>query len=83
MEAERAVIELQSMYAATGDRDYLLALLSHIDTSQGVSTMDTPRLKPVKIFLRGADAVLFMVIGAFNEHVVYHAHCHICQVFTA
>lgn len=34
MEAERAVIELQSMYAATGDRDYLLALLSHIDTAR-------------------------------------------------
>lgn len=42
MDAERAVIELQSLYAATRDRDYLLALLSHIDTSQGVSTIKRP-----------------------------------------
>lgn len=49
MEAERAVIELQSMYAATGDRDYLLALLSHIDTSQGVSTMDNGVTQEVSV----------------------------------
>ena len=32
--------------------------------------MDTPRLKPVIIFLRGADAILFMVIGAFNSKLL-------------
>lgn len=49
MEAERAVIELQSLYAATGDRDYLLALLSHIDTTQGVSTMDNGVTQEVSV----------------------------------
>lgn len=43
------MIELQSMYAATGDRDYLLALLSHIDTSQGVSTMDNGVTQEVSV----------------------------------
>lgn len=37
---ERAIVELQSLYAATPDRDYLLALLSRIDVSQGVSSVD-------------------------------------------
>ena len=37
------------MYAATGDRDYLLALLSHIDTSQGVSTMDNGVTQEVSV----------------------------------
>ena len=49
MVAERAVIELQSLYEATGDRDYLLALLSHIDTSQGVSTMDNGVTQEVSV----------------------------------
>ena len=49
MDAERAVIELQSLYAATRDRDYLLALLSHIDTSQGVSTMDNGVTQEVSV----------------------------------
>lgn len=40
MSQERAVVELQSLYAATGDRDYLLALLSRIDVNQGVSSVD-------------------------------------------
>lgn len=63
MDAERAVIELQSLYAATRDRDYLLALLSHIDTSQGVSTMDNGvttvqpivHLQPYRTFLEVAQ----------------------------
>ena len=37
---ERAVVELQSLYAVTPDRDYLLALLSRIDVNQGVSSVD-------------------------------------------
>lgn len=37
---EKAIVELQSLYAVTEDRDYLLALLSHIDVNQGVSTVD-------------------------------------------
>ena len=37
---ERAVVELQSLYAVTPDRDYLLSLLSHIDVNQGVSSVD-------------------------------------------
>lgn len=40
MSQERAVIELQSLYAVTEDRDYLLALLSRIDVNQGVSSVD-------------------------------------------
>lgn len=40
MSQERAVVELQSLYAATVDRDYLLALLSRIDVNQGVSSVD-------------------------------------------
>lgn len=40
MSQERAVIELQSLYAVTDDRDYLLALLSRIDVNQGVSSVD-------------------------------------------
>ena len=34
---------------ATRDRDYLLALLSHIDTSQGVSTMDNGVTQEVSV----------------------------------
>lgn len=37
---ERAIVELQSLYAVTPDRDYLLELLSRIDVNQGVSTVD-------------------------------------------
>lgn len=37
---EKAIVELQSLYAVTEDRDYLLALLSRIDVNQGVSTVD-------------------------------------------
>lgn len=37
---EKAVVELQSLYAVTEDRDYLLALLSRIDVNQGVSSVD-------------------------------------------
>ena len=40
MSQERAVVELQSLYAVTPDRDYLLSLLSRIDVNQGVSSMD-------------------------------------------
>lgn len=40
MTQERAVVELQSLYAVTDDRDYLLALLSRIDVNQGVSSVD-------------------------------------------
>lgn len=40
MNQDRAVIELQSLYAVTDDRDYLLSLLSRIDVNQGVSTVD-------------------------------------------
>ena len=37
---ERAIVELQSLYAVTEDRDYLLSLLSRIDVNQGVSSVD-------------------------------------------
>ena len=37
---ERAIVELQSLYAITEDRDYLLSLLSRIDDNQGVSSVD-------------------------------------------
>ena len=37
---EKAIVELQSLYAVTDDRDYLLSLLSRIDVNQGVSSMD-------------------------------------------
>lgn len=40
MSQEHAIIELQSLYAVTDDRDYLLALLSRIDVNQGVSSVD-------------------------------------------
>lgn len=40
MSHEQAVVELQSLYAVTPDRDSLLALLSRIDVNQGVSTVD-------------------------------------------
>lgn len=40
MSQEKAIVELQSLYAVTEDRDYLLALLSRIDVNQGVSTVD-------------------------------------------
>lgn len=40
MSHEQAVVELQSLYAVTEDRDYLLAMLSHIDVNQGVSSVD-------------------------------------------
>lgn len=40
MAQEKAVVELQSLYAITGDRDYLLSLLSRIDVNQGVSSVD-------------------------------------------
>lgn len=37
---ERAIVELQSLYAITEDRDYFLSLLSRIDVNQGVSSVD-------------------------------------------
>lgn len=40
MSQEQAVVELQSLYAVTPDRDYLLVLLSRIDVNQGVSSVD-------------------------------------------
>ena len=40
MSQEQAVVELQSLYAVTQDRDYLLSLLSRIDVNQGVSSVD-------------------------------------------
>ncbi len=40
MTQEQAIVELQSLYAATTDRAYLLALLSRIDVNQGVSSVD-------------------------------------------
>ena len=45
MSQEHAVIELQSLYAVTEDRDYLLALLSRIDVNQGVSSVDNVGLE--------------------------------------
>lgn len=40
MSQEKAIIELQSLYEVTPDRDYLLSLLSRIDVNQGVSSVD-------------------------------------------
>lgn len=40
MSQEKAVVELQSLYAVTEDSNYLLALLSRIDVNQGVSSVD-------------------------------------------
>lgn len=40
MSQERAIVELQSLYGATPDRDYLLDLLSRVDVNDGVSSMD-------------------------------------------
>ena len=40
MTQDRAVVELQSLYAVNEDRYYLLALLSRIDVNQGVSSVD-------------------------------------------
>lgn len=40
MSQEQAIVELQSLYAVTPDRDYLLSLLSRIDVNQGVSSVD-------------------------------------------
>lgn len=37
---EKAIVELQSLYAVTDDRDYLLSMLSRIDVNQGVSSVD-------------------------------------------
>lgn len=39
MSQERAIVELQSLYGATPDRDYLLDLLSRIDVNEGVSSV--------------------------------------------
>ena len=51
--------------------------------NRDVSTLDTSLLKPVKIFLRGAVAVLLVVVGPLDEHVVHHAHRHPGQVVPA
>ena len=40
MDQQQAIIELQSLYNATPDRDYLLDLLSKIDVTQGVKSTD-------------------------------------------
>lgn len=55
MSQEHAVIELQSLYAVTDDRDYLLALLSRIDVNQGVSSVDNGISQEVSV---RTDAVL-------------------------
>lgn len=49
MSQEHAVIELQSLYAVTDDRDYLLALLSRIDVNQGVSSVDNGIIQEVSV----------------------------------
>lgn len=49
MSQEHAVIELQSLYAVTDDRDYLLALLSRIDVNQGVSSVDNGSSQEVSV----------------------------------
>lgn len=40
MDQQKAIIELQSLYNSTPDRDYLLDLLSKIDVTQGVMSTD-------------------------------------------
>lgn len=49
MSQERAIIELQSLYGATPDRDYLLDLLSRIDVNDGVSSMDNGVTQEVNV----------------------------------
>lgn len=49
MSQEQAVVELQSLYAVTSDRDYLLDLLSHIDVNQGVSSVDNGVTQEVSV----------------------------------
>lgn len=49
MTQEQAVVELQSLYAVTPDRDYLLSLLSRIDVNQGVSSVDNGISQEVSI----------------------------------
>ena len=46
---ERAIVELQSLYAVTDDRDYLLSLLSRIDVNQGVSSVDNEISQEVSV----------------------------------
>lgn len=49
MSQERAVVELQSLYGATPDRDYLLDLLSRIDVNEGVSSVDNGVTQEVNV----------------------------------
>jgi hypothetical protein len=49
MSQEQAVVELQSLYAVTSDRDYLLDLLNRIDVNQGVSSVDNGVMQEVSV----------------------------------
>ena len=49
MSQERAIVELQSLYGATPDRDYLLDLLSRIDVNEGVSSVDNGVTQEVNV----------------------------------
>lgn len=49
MSQEQAIVELQSLYGATPDRDYLLDLLSRIDVNQGVSSVDNGVTQEVSV----------------------------------
>ena len=49
MSQERAIVELQSLYGATPDRDYLLDLLSRIDVNDGVSSVDNGVTQEVNV----------------------------------
>lgn len=49
MSQERAIVELQSLYGATPDRDYLLDLLRRIDVNEGVSSVDNGVTQEVNV----------------------------------
>lgn len=49
MSQERAIVELQSLYGATPDRDYLLDLMSRIDVNEGVSSVDNGVTQEVNV----------------------------------
>lgn len=49
MSQEQAIVELQSLYGATPDRDYLLDLLSRIDVNEGVSSVDNGVTQEVNV----------------------------------
>ena len=49
MSQEQAIVELQSLYAVTPDRNYLLSLLSRIDVNEGVSSVDNGVTQEVNV----------------------------------